>query len=86
MQMFLEVAEREQVVVAGDEEIGLGGDGGRDDPIVISMRRDHRRRRERRHQLDGIDIIGDYLMGDAAEEGQPLRGNGADQDLAQFRQ
>jgi hypothetical protein len=33
----LEAAEREQVVVAGDEEIGLGGDGGRDNLIVVSI-------------------------------------------------
>ena len=79
-------AEREQVAVSRDEEVGLGGDGGRDNVIVVAICGDHGRSGEGSHQLDGIDVIGKHLVSGATDQREACRRHGADKDLAQLFQ
>ncbi len=49
------IARREQVTVAGSEEIGVGGDCRGDDMIVVDVGGNHTWRSKWGHKLHGID-------------------------------
>lgn len=52
---------REQIGIAGDDEIGAGRDGGGDHLIVIGIIGHYTRHFSRFHDLRGLDVISQYL-------------------------
>lgn len=55
--------DREQIVIAGDDEIGLGGEGSGDDLIVIGIPKHHARRGRRLNDFDYGLVIRQHLRG-----------------------
>jgi hypothetical protein len=68
-------AERQQVfTIPGDDQIGLRGDCGGDDLIVIDIAGHDPRYGRGRDQLDDLDVIGEYRGGRLIDEREALGG------------
>ena len=57
-----------QMPVSGNKKIGLCGNSGGDDVVVFGISRDHQRTRYRCYQFNGIDVLGQYLVGSAPNQ------------------
>ncbi len=72
------------MAISRDDEFSLGCHGGRDHMIIVGIRDYDPGRRERRYDIDSIDIIRNYLRGGQANESETRGRNWAKQHLGEF--